>query len=439
VALDALGRKGRLLAAVVPGTPEGVALFAALSSLPVPLVLLAPDPRAWPRAMAPPAGTLLVLPPSLAGLECDARALGYIPRTLAETGRSPRGSTLAPLQGPGVVLFTSGSTGPPRPVFRTTEALVSGAAARLDALGLGPGEGLIAGVSLAHGHGLTRLVSAMLLGGPFALLGPIDHRAALTTLAMPEFACWSATAHFADVLGRCALRGPARVPRICLLSSPISRAVFDAFLQRFGVPLRQNYSSSETGCVAVDASAAADVRPGTVGRPLAGVEVQIGDRGSPATSGEPGRIWVRSPWQMAGYGFSPLVERPDEVDGWWPTRDVGLLDADGRLTLAGRLDDCIRTREGRLVNLALVTSGLLELGGVRSAVALKLDGLSGPSFGAVVECDASISLATLRARISDALPPWWWPRKLVLVAALPRLPNGKPDRQACLAALGTGT
>ena len=87
----------------------------------------------------------------------------------------------------------------------------------------------------------------MLLGGPLGLLEPLDHRAALDALARPEFQCWRATPHFADVLGRCALTGPAVAPPVCILSSPISRSVFDAFVARFGVPLRQTYSSSETG------------------------------------------------------------------------------------------------------------------------------------------------------------------------------------------------
>src|SRR5262249_26297792 len=159
--------------------------------------------------------------------------------------------------------------------------------------------------------------------------------------------------HFADVLGRCILTGPARVPRVCLISSPIARTVFDAFLDRFGVPLRQAHSSTETGPIALDDRPAADVRPGTVGRLLPGVDVHIGDEpGRPCASGESGRIWVRSPYCMAGYGFPPDVEPRGDVSGWWPTRDLGRMRHDGQLVLEGRIDDCIRTREGRLVNLA---------------------------------------------------------------------------------------
>jgi len=294
--LNRLGDQHRMVAGVIGATPESVALVAALTSLPSVPILLAPDERSWRNSSPLPAGMIVVLPPSLASLAPAATQFGAVPLVLSEPFRSHRTSLLTILQSPGVVLFTSGTTGMPRPVFRSMTALLAGATARLEALGLEPGDGLIAGASLAHGHGLTRLISSMILGGPFALLDPIDYRAALSTLALGEFKCWSATPHFADVLGRCTLDGPAVAPRVCLVSSPISRPVFDAFRLRFGVPLRQNYSSSETGVIAVDAAPASAVRPGTVGVPLNGVEVRIGnDPHEAVPMRETGRIWVRSP------------------------------------------------------------------------------------------------------------------------------------------------
>jgi len=434
--LEAIGTHVRHIATAIPATPEGVALFVALSALPVPLILLVPDVRTWLNLPPLPQDTLLVLVPGLAHLAPHVPQLGCTVHVLPDQDHRASDSPLALLQSPGVAIFTSGSTGAPRAVFRPMAALVAGGAARLDALGLEHGDGIIAGVSLAHGQGLTLLISSMLLGGPLALLTALNHRAALATLAMPEFALWRATAHFADVLGSCELIGPPVAPRLCLLSNPISRAAFDTFRERFGVPLRQGYSSTETGCIAVDAGPAAAVRLDTVGRPLPSVEVRIGDHpDTPSPSGEAARIWVRSPWQMAGYGFPPAVDRPGEVDGWWATHDLGCFATDGQLTLAGRLDDCIRTRDGRLVNLVNVADRLRELRGIRRVAVVPLDGHAGASFGAVVECDSSMALATLRGRVSDALPPWALPRRLALVPALPLLPNGKPDRQACLGML----
>lgn len=134
---------------------------------------------------------------------------------------------------------------------------------------------------------------------------------------------------------------------------------------------------------------------------------------------------------MAGYGWPPHVERPGSIEGWWPTRDLGALRADGRLVLAGRLDDCIRTREGRLVNLAAIAQSLEKLEGVREAVVVPIHGAAGASFGAVLACADTMTLASLKSRVSASLPGWAWPRAILQVPALPRLPGGKIDRRAC--------
>lgn len=434
----------RTVAAVLPGTRDGVALIAALSAVPVPAILLAVDRAAEPDHPALPPGTVVVIPPSEAHATTWVERLGGVPCVLPEwPGRGFPGSDgrpLAILRNPGFILYSSGTTGAPKPVYRETRALVAGAAARLQALGLAAGDGIVAGVSMAHGHGLTRVLSAMMLGGPFALLEPLDHRTALDTLARPELAFWSATAHFADVLGRCALTGPPAMPRVCALSSPISRRVFDAFFQRFGVPLRQGYSSSETGQIAINAASDADVQHDVVGRPLPGAEVLVGESpAQPLPAGEIGRVWVRSAWRMAGYGIPPAIEPRRDVDGWWPTRDLGSLNARGEITLSGRLDDRIRTREGRIVDLAFVVDRLRSTDGVRDAVVVSIDGAAGASFGAVLECDTGVTAQALHAQLSESLPVWARPRILKVVTSLPRLANGRADRSSCRDVLHQGS
>ena len=434
----------RAVAAVVPGTPEGVALIAALSSLPFPAILLTADRRALPGQPPFPPGTAVVVPPSVAHATPWVEELGGTPHLLPEwpdCGFAHGDGEPAPiLRNPGFVMYSSGSTGAPKPVYRRTDALVAGAAARLGALGIGAGDGIVAGVSMANGHGLTRLLSAMILGGPLALLEPLDHRTALHTLGLPIFKFWSATAHFADVLGRCALPGPPVMPQVCTLSSPASPRVFDAFLGRFGVPLRQNYSSSETGLVTVNAAPDSEVRHDSVGRPLPGVEVRVGEHpADPLPAGETGRIWVRSPWRMEGYGIPPAVEPRCDLEGWWPTRDLGSLDARGELRLAGRVDNRIRTREGRIVDLAFVADRLRAAEGVREAVVVSLDGSAGPSFGAVLECETHVTVHRLQEELSVSLPAWARPRIMKVVDSLPRLSNGRADRSFCRAVLSEGS
>ncbi len=434
VVRDTLDDSGRPVAVALPTTPEGVALLVALSSLPSPVILLPTDVRAWHTEPVIPLDTPLVLLPTLAHLVPDACKLGLIPVVLPVASTLGAGPPIDPFSGAGIVLFTSGSSGRPKPMFYPMATELAWVRNRTRSMGLGPGAGIVMEASPAYGQGLSYLLAAILLGGPLGLLDPRDHRLALATLAEPVFQCWRASGHFVDALTSCVLTGPALVPPICFMSIPISQAVFDAFLERFGVPLRQAYSVTETGTVTLDDSPADRVQRDTVGRPLHRVEIHIGDHpAQPAAApGEIGPIWVRGPWQMAGYGFPPHLERPGDVDGWWPTQDLGRLRADGYLVLAGRLDDAIRTRENRVVNLTHVAASLRGIVGVTDAVVIAIDTPSGRSFGAVVECDEGLTVAQLRTKLADMLPPWSWPRALELVPALPRLPNGKPDRQACV-------
>src|SRR5262249_52340548 len=71
------------------------------------------------------------------------------------------------------------------------------------------------------------------------------------------------------------------------------------------------------------------------------------------------------------------------------------------------------------------------LDGVTAVVVLGIDAPGGRSLGAVVQCEEGLTVAALRAKIASVLPPWSWPQDLQLVLSLPRLPSGRPDRQAC--------
>ena len=175
----------------------------------------------------------------------------------------------------------------------------------------------------------------------------------------------------------------------------------------------------------------------TVGTPLHGVEVRVGD--DPTQPFEPervGRIWARGPGQMAGYGFPPHVERPGDVDGWWPTRDLGRVRADGYLVLAGRIDDAIRTRDNRTVNLAHVAASFGQLAAVRDAVVVRSGGRRRPvrSLGAVVGSrERRSTAATLPGEAGlGAAAVVVAPRVIRPVAASYRgCRTAKPDRQAC--------
>jgi acyl-CoA synthetase (AMP-forming)/AMP-acid ligase II len=216
----------------------------------------------------------------------------------------------------------------------------------------------------------------------------------------------------------------------------MSAAVFEAFLDRYDVPPRPAYGSSETGILTADTGPAAAVRAGTVGRPVPDVRIAIGDTPTPSSSpGVPGRVWVSTPRYMEGYGFPPDLEPRQGQGEWWPTRDLGLVDGTGRLVLIGRLDDAFKTSTGQLVNPAHVTAVLERCPGVAHAAVVALPGATGSLVGAVLESAGGIDTVSIRRHAARQLPPWAQPSVVVAVPRLPRLANGKIDRQACAALL----
>lgn len=430
-----------LTALPLANDPEAIALFFALSCLPLPIVVLPADPTAWRTSPPVPAGTALFLPPSLGRLAAAGRSLGLSTVVVPAPRPGARPMPPAPfLASPGVVNFTSGSTGPPKPVYIRTRSLIVQAEAIIAACHLSAGAPVAASLPLATSYGLVRaLILPTVLGSsPLGLLARFDHRALLRLFGSGPYAYWAGIPMMASVLARAPLPGPPpAVPPICHISTGrVSAWVFRAFLERFGTPLRPNYGQTENGFITADTAPADQVRPDCVGRPSPGIEVRIGDDPlDPYPPGRPGRVWFSSPWYMEGYGFPPSLAPREGRQGWWATRDLGLLDAAGYLTLAGRADDCFKTSSGYLVNPADIGQALASHPGVTEVVILPVANPDGPAIGALVEGDRAVDPAELRATAARMLPPWSRPQVLAVTDRLPRLAGGKADRAGCRAVL----
>ncbi|MFC5147225.1 AMP-dependent synthetase/ligase [Streptomyces aureoversilis] len=123
-------------------------------------------------------------------------------------------------------------------------------------------------------------------------------------------------------------------------AAPIAPQTLD-FLRACGIALYEGYGMTEaTGVITLNHPGG--VRPGTVGRPVPGVEVRIA---------EDGEVLARGPGVFAGYRNAPAATAGMlDTDGWLHTGDLGALDADGYLTITGRKKDLIITSGGK--NLA---------------------------------------------------------------------------------------
>lgn len=130
-------------------------------------------------------------------------------------------------------------------------------------------------------------------------------------------------------------------------SAPTSTEVFE-FFRGIGIPLTDVWGMSEVGLVTAAAGDAA--RPGTVGRPLPGVELRLLDDGE---------IVVRCPWVMRGYRDDP--ERTAEAvdaDGWLHTGDLGTQDDDGYLRIIGRKKELIINAAGKNMSPANIQQAI---------------------------------------------------------------------------------
>ena len=177
---------------------------------------------------------------------------------------------------------------------------------------------------------------------------------------------------------------------------------------------------------------------GSCGKPFAGMEVRVVDvdSGAPCGPGEPGELQLRGPHTLRGI-CRRSREQTFTVDGFYPTGDLGHLDADGFLFYHGRTDDMFKVK-GATVYPSEVERALRTLPGVRGAYVTSVpgrnpdDGIgSGLEVGAVVVCDVDTTLADrLRAEARRALSSFKVPTRWVLVdsdESVPRGATGKVD------------
>jgi acyl-CoA synthetase (AMP-forming)/AMP-acid ligase II len=174
----------------------------------------------------------------------------------------------------------------------------------------------------------------------------------------------------------------------------------------------------------------------SIGRPLPDVEVRVvGDDGAVLPAGEVGEICVRTPRVMKGYAGSS--ESPLDAEGWLPTRDMGWLDEDGYLYVAGRKDDMI-IRGGENIAPAEVEAVLQSHPAVEEAVVV---GVADVEWGqrvaafVVLRAGGSASTEELREFCRERLASFKRPDVVVELPELPKNPMGKVLRRELRARL----
>ena len=171
-------------------------------------------------------------------------------------------------------------------------------------------------------------------------------------------------------------------------------------------------------------------RPTSAGRPVPHVELRVaGETGDSVPAGEIGEIWLRGPSVAASYWTPDGPHPATDADGWFHTGDRGRYDAGGRIEVVGRAKDTVITG-GENVDPAEVENALASLPDI---VEVAVCGSPDPVWGEVVTAfvvagAAGPSLDDIRRHLDGRLAKHKWPRRLRLVAALPRGTTGKLQR-----------
>ncbi|MEU5976258.1 acetate--CoA ligase [Streptomyces sp. NPDC047315] len=357
--------------------------------------------------------------------------------------------------------FTSGTTGTPKGAVHVHEAVVAHYATAAYALDLYPEDVYWCTADPGWVTGMSYGIIAPLVHGATVVVdeGDYDARRWYRILGEQKVTVWYTAPTALRMLMRTTPRqGPYDLPRsydlstlrfIASVGEPLNPEAVVWGRDVLGLPVHDNWWQTETGCIMIANFAACEIRPGSMGRPLPGVEATVLERGedgralvrggrvkqveNPDIDGE---LALRPGWPSMFRGYLHDDERYDAafVDGWYLTGDLVRRDADGWYWFVGRADDVIKSA-GHLIGPFEVESVLMEHTAVAEAGVI---GRPDPVAGNVVKAFVSLRpgvlptadlerelLAFAREKLGSAVAP----REIAFEQDLPKTRSGKVMRR----------
>jgi acyl-CoA synthetase (AMP-forming)/AMP-acid ligase II len=343
--------------------------------------------------------------------------VGGLPRATARgrTGELP--AEPVDDEHPALVMYTSGTTGPPKGAVISRRAVAACLDGLADAWSWSPDDVLVHALPLYHVHGLVLgVLGPLRIGGALHHVGrfsPAAIAAAGGSMVFGVPTMWSRIA--ADETSARALR-PARL--LVSGSASLPLPTYDALHALAGQAPVERYGLTETLIVAA-ARADGPRRPGTVGTAINCAEIRLTD-----VDDDIGEIEVGGRTLFSGYYRKPdSTAAAMTADGWFRTGDVGRFD-DGSLRIVGRrATDLIKTG-GHRVGAGEVEEALLSHPGVAEVAVIGVpdDDLGERIVAYVV---GAVDIATLETHAAEVLTPYKRPREYRIVEALPRNAMGK--------------
>lgn len=334
-----------------------------------------------------------------------------------------------------VILYTSGTTGQPKGVRLTHRNLYSNAAAAVALAEEEDGDeepGTTLGIlPLAHIYGFTMANTLFLRGSAMVILPKFEVRAVCQAIQDHQIQRFSAVPAMIYALTMdpvCDEYDLSSLGSIGSGSAPCPVTLIEAFRQRFNAEIYEGYGLSEAAPAVSAHRRGETIKPGSVGRPLPGVEVRIaGPEGTPLSAGDIGELLVRGENITPGYYRNEEATRAALKDGWLHTGDMARLDEDGYLYIVDRKKDLI-LRGGfniyprDLEDLILQHPGVAEV----AVIGVPSDRMGEEVVAVVVrKPDATVDEAGILAFCQEQLAKYKTPRSVVFMDALPRNGVGK--------------
>jgi acyl-CoA synthetase len=337
------------------------------------------------------------------------------------------GTVAADAAGAALIAFTSGTTSAPKGVVHSHRSLVC-EARQLSGQIRSIGDNQLTATPVGHFIGmLAALLIPVLNGGSVHLIDNWDPAEVLALMDRDGLTLGGGPPYFVTSLldhPDCTSAHRARIKTLGLGGSTVPAAVTRR-LSDLGIIVFRSYGSSEHPSITGSTlDAPEDKRLLTDGNPMPGVEIRL------ATDGE---ILSRGPDLCVGYTDDALTAAVFDDDGWYHTGDVGVLDADGYLTITDRKADVI-IRGGENVSAVEVEEVLLGMPGVAEAVVVAApDARLGERVAAVLRLKPGHVLPTedeVRAHFADqGVARQKWPEVLMEVSDYPRTASGKVQKR----------
>ncbi|MGD9526740.1 MAG: AMP-binding protein [Pseudonocardia sp.] len=447
-----LPSSGRGAVVATPTLHTAVAVTAALLAG-VPAVPLNPKlgARELAHVLGDAAPDVLLAPPGAV----FAGPLAELPRVDVDPSATGPVPTAEPdPEQPALIVYTSGTTGPPKGAVLSRRAVAANVDALAEAWGWTGEDVLAHALPLFHVHGLVLgMVGVLRRGGSLLHLGTLCAEALSAAVESGATMVFGVPTQYhrlaAELEADPAAAKTVGRARLLVSGSAALTAVDHARLRRAtGLAVRERYGLTET-LILTAARAAEDPEPGTVGRPLPGTEVRLvpltegtdgtdstdstdgaGDRAADHAADGLGAVEARGPGLFSGY-----LNRPDATaaamtpDGWFATGDIARWTESGALAIVGRRATDLIKSGGYKIGAGEIENALLEHPGVAecAVVGVPDEDLGERIVAYVVAAEPvePVEPEVLIGHVAALLAPHKRPREVRFVGELPRNDMGK--------------